>query len=41
MAADISIVIRALVESGVIEFTDGDIKVKKVKIEEEVKPDSE
>ena len=35
MAADISIVIRALVDAGIIEFTEGDIKVKKVKLEEE------
>lgn len=35
MAADISIVIRALVEAGIIEFAEGDIKVKKVKLDEQ------
>lgn len=41
LAADIATLIQALGQSGVIEFTDKDIIVHKVKLEEENKPDSE
>ena len=41
LAADIATLIQALGKSGVIEFTDKDIIVHKVKLEEENKPDSE
>lgn len=41
LAADIATLIQALGQAGIIEFTEKEIKVNRVKLEEEKQSDSE